>query len=73
MYALVINAPIIFPSLFISFLVEVHRSSAKSHGFFFLIFIHKILLHLGLEDFSAFELVHIIAPIGATFLRQRVT
>ena len=31
------------------------------------------LLDLGLEDFLMFEPVHIIAPIGATFLRQRAT
>ena len=60
------------PSLFICSLVEVHRSSSKSHGLFFLVFIQRILLHLGLEDFPASELVHIIVPIGATFLRQRV-
>ena len=30
------------------------------------------MLHLGLKDFPASEHVHIIAPIGATFLRQRV-
>ena len=60
-----------FPTLFIRSLVEVHRSSAKSHGIFFLVFIHRILLDLGLEDFPASEPVHIIAPIGATFLRQR--
>ena len=35
------------------------------------VFIHRILLHLGLESFSTSEPVHIIAPIGATFLRQR--
>ena len=35
------------------------------------IFIHQILLHLGLEEFPASEPIHIIAPIGATFLRQR--
>ena len=29
------------------------------------------MLHLGLEDFLASEPVHIIAPIVATFLRQR--
>ena len=29
-----------------------------------------ILLDLGLEDFPAFEPMHIITPIGATFLRQ---
>ena len=53
--------------------VEVHRSNAKSHGLFFLVFIHRILLDLGLEDFPASEPVHIIALIGATFLRQRAT
>ena len=31
------------------------------------------MLHLGLEDFPASDPVYIIAPIGATFLRQRVT
>ena len=38
---------------------------------FLLIFIHRILLHLGLEEFPASKPIHIIAPIGATFLRQR--
>jgi len=57
-----------FPTLFIRSLVEVHRSSAKFHGLFFLVFIHRILL-----DFPAFEPVHIIAPIVATFLKQRAT
>ena len=28
-------------------------------------------MHLGLVEFPAFEPVHIVAPIGATFLRQR--
>ena len=72
MYALVIGASICFPSLFISTLVEVYRSSLKGHGLFFSVFIHRILLDLGLEDFPTFEPIHIIAPIGATFLRQRV-
>ena len=72
LYALAIDAPISFPSLFISSLVKVHRSSAKSHGLFFPVFIHRILLYLGLEDFPASEPIHIIAPIGATFLRQKV-
>ena len=52
-------------------LIEVHRSSSIAHALFFLIFIHRILLHLGLKQFPASEPVHIIAPIGATFLRQR--
>ena len=65
------DAPISFPTLFIQSLVGVHKSSSKSHGLFFPVFIHRILLHLGLEDFPASEPVHIIAPIDATFLRQR--
>ena len=71
LYALVTDAPMCFPTLFIHSLVEVHRSSSKSHGLFFPVFIHRILLHLELEDFPASKPVHIIAPIGATFLRQR--
>ena len=72
MYALVTDAPISFPYLFICSLIEVHRSSSTAHALFFPIFIHQILLHLGLVEFPAFEPVHIIAFIGATFLRQRV-
>ena len=53
-------------------MVEVHRSSSTAHGLFFPVFIHQILLHLGLEEFPTSEPVHIIAPIGATFLKQRV-
>ena len=71
LYAVVTDAPMCFLSLFICSLVEVHRSSSTAHGLFFPVFIHRILLHLGLEDFLASELVHIIARIGATFLRQR--
>ena len=64
LYALVTDASICFPFLFISTLVEVYRSSSKGHGLFFPVFIHRILLDLGLEDFRASEPVHIIAPIG---------
>ena len=71
LYALVTDAPISFLTLFIQSLVKVHTSSSKSHGLFFPVFIHRILLHLGLEDFPASEPVHIIAPIGSTFLKQR--
>ena len=39
--------------------------------FFYPIFIHRILLHLGLDGFPASEPVHITGLIGATFLRQR--
>ena len=70
-YALVTNAPISFPHLFIRSLIEVHRSSSTAHALFFSIFIHQILLHLGLVEFPGSKLVHIVAPRGAIFLRQR--
>ena len=38
---------------------------------YILFFIHRILLFLGLADFPASELVHVVGPLGATFLRQR--
>ena len=72
LYASVTDGPMSFPTLFIRSLVEVHRSSSTAHGLFFPVFIYRILLHLGLEDFPASEPVHIISPIGAIFLRQRV-
>ena len=62
-----------FPHLFIRSLIEVHRSSSTTHALFFLVFIHRILLHLGLDEFPTSKLFHIIALIGATFLRQRAT
>ena len=40
--------------------------------FFILFSFKRILLFLGLDDFPTSEPVHIVAPIGATFLRQRV-
>ena len=69
MYALVSDAPMSFPHLFICSLIEVHRSSSIAYALFFPVFIHRILLHLGLDEFPAFEPIHIIAHIGATFLR----
>ena len=71
LYALFTDAPISFPHLFLHSVNEVYRSSSTTHAFFFPVFIHRILLYLGLEDFPASEPVHIVAPIGATFLRQR--
>ena len=73
LYALVIDAPMSFSHLFIRSLVEVHRSSSFAHALFFLVFIHQILLHLGLEEFPMSEPIHIIAPIGANFFKQRAT
>ena len=60
-----------FPHLFIRSLIKVYRSSSTAHAMFFPVFIHRILLHLGLEDFPTSEPVPIVAPIGATFLRSR--
>jgi len=71
LYALVSYAPMSFPPLFIRSLIEVHRSSSTTHALFFPVFIHWILLHLGLDEFPTSELVHIIASIDATFLWQR--
>ena len=72
LYALVSDAPMSFPYLFIHSLIELHRSSSTAHAFFFPIFIHQILLHLGLDEFTASEPVHIITLIGATFLGRRL-
>ena len=71
LYTFVSGASISFPHLFLRSLNEVHRISAITHALIHPIFIHRILLFLGLDDFPADEPVHIIAPIGATFLRQR--
>ena len=71
LYAFVTDAPMCFPFLLIRSVVEVFRSTSKSHGLFLPVYLHRILLHLGLDDFHSSELVKIISPIGATFLRQR--
>ena len=73
LYALVFGASISFPHLFLHSLNEVHRSYAVTHALIHPIFIHRILLFLGLVDFPTGEPIHVIAPIGATFLRQRAT
>ena len=69
LYALISGVSISFPYLFLRSLNEVHRSSAVAHALIHPIFIHRILLFLGLVDFPAGEPIHVIAPIGATFLR----
>ena len=65
------GASISFPHLFLRSLNEVHRSSAIGHALIYPIFIHRILLFLGLADFPASEPVHVVGPLSATFLRQR--
>ena len=71
LYAFVSEASISFPHLFLRSLNEVHRSSIVGHALIHPIFIHRILLFLGLDGFPSGESVHVVAPIGATFLRQR--
>ena len=63
------GASISFPHLFLRSLNEVYRSSAIGHALIHPIFIHKILLFLGLADFPSGEPVYVVAPLGATFLR----
>ena len=57
--------------MFLRSLNKVHRSFAIGHALIHPIFIHRILLFLGLADFLASEPVHVVGPLGATFLRQR--
>ena len=71
LYAFMFCASISFPHLFLRSLNEVHRSSAIGHALIHPIFIHRILLFLGLADFPAGEPIHVVGPLGATFLRQR--
>ena len=71
LYAFMSGASIDFPHLFLRSLNEVHKSSIVVHALIHPIFIHRILLFLGLADFPSGELVHFVAPISATFLRQR--
>ena len=71
LYTFMSGASISFPHLFLRSLNEVHRSSAIGHAFIHPIFIHRILLFLDLADFPTGDPVHIVGPLGATFLRQR--
>ena len=71
LYTFMLGASISFPHLFLRSLNEVHRSSAIGHALIHPIFIHRILLFLGLANFPVGEPVHVIGPLGATFLRQR--
>ena len=59
--------------MFLRSLNKVHRSSVIGHALIHPIFIHRILLFLGLADFPAGEPVHVVGPLGVTFLRQRAT
>ena len=69
LYAFVSGVSISFLHLFLHSLNEAHRSSTIAHTLIHPIFICRILLFLGLVNFHASEPIHVIAPIGATFLR----
>ena len=71
LYAFMLGASISFPQLFLRSLNEVHRSSVIRHALIYPIFIHRILLLIGLADFLASEPVHVVGPLGVSFLRQR--
>ena len=71
LYVFMSGASISFPHLFLRSLNEVHKSSAIGHALIHPIFIHRILLFLGLVDFTVGEPVHVVSSLGATFLRQR--
>ena len=73
LYAFMSGVSISFPHLFLCSLNEVHRSSAIGHALIHHIFIHRILLFLGLADFPSGEPVHVVTPLGATFLKQRAS
>ena len=71
LYAFMSGASISFPHLFLRSLNEIHRSFAIGYALIYPTFILRILLFLGLVDFPFSEPVHVIGPLGATFLRQR--
>ena len=73
LYAFVSGASISFYHLFLRSLNKVHRSSVVAHALIHPFSFIGFFLFLGLDDFPAGEPVHIIAPIGGTFLRQRAT
>ena len=71
LYAFMSGASISFPHLFLRSLNKVHRSSTIRHALIHPIFIHRILSFLGLANFPSGEPAHVVAPLDATFLRQR--
>ena len=68
LYAFMSGASISFRHLFLHSLNKVHRRSAVGHALIHPIFIHRILLFLGLADFPSGEPVHVVIPLSATFL-----
>ena len=54
--------------MFIQTIVDIYRSKSKGKKLFFPLFIFRILIFL---EFPSLEIVHIMSPIGTTYLRQR--
>ena len=71
LYAFITNGSMRFPSMFIQSIVDVYRSKSKGQKLFFPLFIFRILRYLEMSEFRHLELVHIMVPIGTTYLRQR--
>ena len=71
LYAFITNGSMCFPSMFIQSIVDVYRSKSKGQKLFFPLFIFRILRYLEMSEFRHLELVHIMVPIGTTYLRQR--
>ena len=71
LYALIIDGSMCFPFMFIQTFVDVYRSKSKGPKLFFPLFIFRILRFLELSEFPSLELVHVMSPIGTTYLRQR--
>ena len=65
------SASISLSHLFLHSFNEVHSSSVVGHALIHPIFIHRILLFLGLADFPSGGPILVVAPLGATFLRQK--
>ena len=70
LYAFIIDESMYFPSLFIQTIVDTYRSKSKAQKLFFSVFIYRVSNFLALANFPPLELVHIIALIGASFLKQ---
>ena len=69
LYAFMSGASISFPHLFLCSLNEVHSCSTVGRALIHPIFIHRILLFLGLVDFPSGEPVHVVTPLGAALLK----
>lgn len=73
LFGFIIVAFMCLPSLFIHFIVDIHRNSASKQKLFLLELILRVLEHLRFECSFSSELVHQIAPIRATFHKMSIS